>query len=130
MLPPRALLARLDGGLSVLADGPRDLPERQRTLGATLDWSFGLLSPDAQALFTRLGLRAGAAAGHRWLGGRCTSGTPAHFLALAEPRTSRLGDPGQLAWLDRLETRHPTSARRWPGWWTPARSGRPSALCG
>jgi predicted ATPase len=60
LLPPRALLARLDGGLSVLADGPRDLPERQRTLRATLDWSFGLLSAEAQTLFTRLGVFAGS----------------------------------------------------------------------
>ena len=44
LLPPRALLARLDDRMSVLTAGPRDLPERQRTLRSTLDWSFGLLS--------------------------------------------------------------------------------------
>jgi predicted ATPase len=59
LLPPRALLARLDDRLSVLTAGARDLPERQRTLRSTLDWSFGLLSPAEQALFVRLGVFAG-----------------------------------------------------------------------
>jgi len=49
LLPPSALLARLDDRMSVLTAGPRDLPERQRTLRNTLDWSFGLLSADEQA---------------------------------------------------------------------------------
>ena len=59
LLPPRALLTRLDDRMSVLTAGPRDLPERQRTLKNTLDWSFGLLSPGEQALFARLGVFAG-----------------------------------------------------------------------
>ena len=59
MLPPRALLARLDDRMSVLTEGPRDLPERQRTLRNTLDWSFSLLSADEKALFARLGVFAG-----------------------------------------------------------------------
>jgi predicted ATPase len=60
LLPPRALLAHLDEGMSVLTGGPRDLPERQRTLKNTLDWSFGLLSADEQKLFARLGVFAGS----------------------------------------------------------------------
>jgi predicted ATPase len=60
LLPPRALLARLDDRLSLLTAGPRDLPERQRTLRNTLDWSFGLLSSDEQALFSRLSVFAGS----------------------------------------------------------------------
>ena len=59
LLPPSALLARLDDRMSVLTAGPRDLPERQRTLRNTLDWSFGLLSADEKALFARLGVFAG-----------------------------------------------------------------------
>jgi predicted ATPase len=59
LLPPQALLARLCDRLEVLTDGPRDLPERQRTLKNTLDWSFALLSSGEQALFARLGLFAG-----------------------------------------------------------------------
>ena len=60
LLPPRALLARLDDRMSLLTAGPRDLPERQRTLRNTLDWSLGLLSADEQALFTRLGVFVGS----------------------------------------------------------------------
>jgi predicted ATPase len=59
LLPPQALLARLDNRMSLLTGGPRDLPERQRTLRNTLDWSFGLLSPAGQALFSRLGVFPG-----------------------------------------------------------------------
>ena len=59
LLPPQALLARLDDRMSLLTGGARDLPERQRTLRNTLDWSFGLLSPAEQALFSRLGVFPG-----------------------------------------------------------------------
>jgi predicted ATPase len=59
LLPPQALLARLGDPMSVLTGGPRDVPERQRTLKNTLDWSFALLSPDEQALFAGLGVFAG-----------------------------------------------------------------------
>jgi predicted ATPase len=59
LLPPQALASRLDQRFSVLTGGARDLPERQRTLKNTLDWSFGLLSVGEQALFDRLGVFAG-----------------------------------------------------------------------
>ena len=59
LLPPQALAARLGQGVSVLTGGARDLPERQRTLRNTLDWSFDLLSTDEQALLVRLGVFAG-----------------------------------------------------------------------
>ena len=45
--------------MSLLTGGARDLPERQQTLRNTLDWSFGLLSPAGQALFSRLGVFPG-----------------------------------------------------------------------
>jgi predicted ATPase len=59
ILPPQALLARIDDRLGLLTGGARDLPERQRTLQSTLDWSFDLLSPPEQALFASLGVFAG-----------------------------------------------------------------------
>jgi predicted ATPase len=46
-----ALLERLSHRLAVLTGGPRDLPARQRTLRATLVWSYDLLSPAEQQLF-------------------------------------------------------------------------------
>ena len=51
LLDPAALLDRLD--LALLA-GARDLPERQRTMRATLDWSYGLLTVEEQSLFRLL----------------------------------------------------------------------------
>ena len=60
ILSPRALLAELGHRLSVLTGGPRDVPERQRTLRNTLNWSFGLLSACEQALFAGLGVFAGS----------------------------------------------------------------------
>ncbi len=51
-LDPAALVPRLDQALS--AAWARDLPERQRTMRATLDWSYDLLDAPEQRLFRRL----------------------------------------------------------------------------
>lgn len=59
LLSPRMLLARLDHRLALLTDGPRDLPERQRTLRATIDWSYALLDVSEQLLLGRLAVFAG-----------------------------------------------------------------------
>jgi predicted ATPase len=59
VLTPTDLAARLTTALAVLERGPRDAPARQRTLRATLDWSFDLLEPDEQDAFTALGTFAG-----------------------------------------------------------------------
>jgi predicted ATPase len=59
LLPPQELASRLGQRFSLLTGGGRDLPERQRTLRNTLDWSFGLLSDGEQALFARLGVFGG-----------------------------------------------------------------------
>jgi predicted ATPase len=166
LLPPQALLARLDDRMGLLTGGARDLPSRQQTLRNTLDWSFDLLSAGEQALFARLGVFAGTfdlpaaeavcgaadpadpgRAGHVMdtLGSLVDSslvqpqardGEPrfgllqtireyalerlrdgadwreahdrhaAYFRTLAEPAPAELQGPGQLAWLDRLETEH------------------------
>ncbi len=59
LLSPQALLARLEQRFELLTGGPRDQPERQQTLRATIDWSYGLLGPDEQTLFARLAVFAG-----------------------------------------------------------------------
>src|SRR4051794_5842869 len=59
VLPPRALLRRLDQRFELLAAGPRDLAERQRTLRATIDWSHDLLAKPEQTLLRRLAVFAG-----------------------------------------------------------------------
>jgi predicted ATPase len=166
LLPPQALLPRLGQQLSLLTSGARDLPERQRTLRSTLDWSYDLLSASEQVLFARLGVFAGpfslpaaeavgadspdpgqakepglvldtlgslvdsslvqadARGGEprfalletirEYALERLADGNPvqahdrhaAYFLALAEPAAAEFAGPGQLAWLDRLETEH------------------------
>ncbi|HET8522165.1 MAG TPA: LuxR C-terminal-related transcriptional regulator [Thermomicrobiales bacterium] len=59
VLTPDTLLARLDRRLSVLAGGPRDRPDRQRTMAAAIEWSYELLSPALQILFQRLSVFSG-----------------------------------------------------------------------
>jgi predicted ATPase/class 3 adenylate cyclase len=59
LLTPRALLARLDHRLPLLTSGDRDADVRQQTLRATIDWSYELLPPREQQLFSRLAVFAG-----------------------------------------------------------------------
>ena len=54
LLPPAALLDRLDRRLPVLAGGPHDLPARQKTMRDAIAWSYGLLDEPEQALFRRM----------------------------------------------------------------------------
>jgi predicted ATPase len=61
LLSPEALLERIERRFDLLAGGGPDLPARQRTLRATLDWSHQLLAPSEQALFARLSVFAGGA---------------------------------------------------------------------
>jgi predicted ATPase/class 3 adenylate cyclase len=50
---------RLIERLPLLTGGARDLPERQRTLVATIDWSYELLTPHEQHFFARLAVFSG-----------------------------------------------------------------------
>jgi predicted ATPase len=59
MLTPEMILDLLSSRLTLLIDGPRDLPERQQTLRSTLEWSVNLLAEDAKTLFARLGVFVG-----------------------------------------------------------------------
>jgi predicted ATPase/class 3 adenylate cyclase len=58
-LPPPALLRRLDQRLRLLIGGARDVDERQRTLRATIEWSYELLLDEERTLFARLGVFIG-----------------------------------------------------------------------
>ncbi len=59
LFSPQAMLARLDARLDWLTSGPRDLPVRQRTLRATIDWSYSLLDLGEKLLFSRLAVFTG-----------------------------------------------------------------------
>src|SRR5581483_11041379 len=59
LLPPQALLARLENRLELLTSGARDLPPRQQTLRGAIAWSYDLLGPGEQALFRRMAVFVG-----------------------------------------------------------------------
>jgi predicted ATPase len=59
LLSPAELLARLDQRLPLLASRARDAPARQRTLRATIEWSYELLNAEEQRLFRRLSVFRG-----------------------------------------------------------------------
>ena len=59
ILSPSSMQARLASRLQLLTGGARDLPQRQQTLRAAIDWSYDLLSPGEQRLFRRLSVFAG-----------------------------------------------------------------------
>ncbi|MCL4822502.1 MAG: protein kinase [Vicinamibacteria bacterium] len=54
ILEPAALLQRLDHALDLLTSGDRDLPLRQRTLRATVSWSYSLLQPAEQRVLRQM----------------------------------------------------------------------------
>ena len=59
LLTPETLLERLDYALPILTGGARDAPERQRTLRATIAWSYDLLDEPSRDLFAQLSVFAG-----------------------------------------------------------------------
>jgi predicted ATPase/DNA-binding SARP family transcriptional activator len=59
LLPPETMSRRLDQALDLLVGGARDLPARQQTLRATLEWSHGLLADPESTLLARLAAFAG-----------------------------------------------------------------------
>jgi predicted ATPase len=80
LLDPGALLARLTTSLDALGSGSVDLPERQRTLRATVDWSVGLLGDAERSMLDTLTVFVDG-----W-----TSGAAAHVAGLDEDRALEL----------------------------------------
>jgi predicted ATPase/class 3 adenylate cyclase len=80
LLPPRALLRRLDRRLELLNSGARDAEERQQTLRAAIEWSHDLLAEPDRVLLRRLAVFAGG----------CTV-QAADEVCASEPLLDRLG---------------------------------------
>lgn len=59
LLTPAALLTQLSTRLPALADGPRDQPDRLRTMRDAIAWSHDILGEDEQRLFRRLAVFVG-----------------------------------------------------------------------
>lgn len=59
VLSPEQIASRLDDRFRLLTGGSRTALERQQTLRAALDWSYGLLAEPARALFARLSVFSG-----------------------------------------------------------------------
>jgi predicted ATPase/DNA-binding XRE family transcriptional regulator len=98
VLPPRALLARLDQRLPLLVNGPGDLPDRQQTMRGTIAWSYELLSPSEQALFRKLCVFAGG----------CTTDAAATVCGEATDQSASVVGLGTL--VDNSLLRAPTQA--------------------
>jgi predicted ATPase/serine/threonine protein kinase len=58
LLPPQALLSRLDNRLKVLTGGATDRGVRQQTLRGAIDWSYDLLEEPEKRFFARMGVFA------------------------------------------------------------------------
>ena len=58
-LPLATLVSRMERRLPLLTEGARDAPQRLQTMRAAVDWSYGLLDDEEQALFRRLGVFVG-----------------------------------------------------------------------
>ena len=82
LLEPQQLLGRLASSLDALGQGPADLPERQRTLRATVEWSIGLLDEAERKMLATLSVFD-----EGW-----TIEAAVHVSGLAEDRTLDLLD--------------------------------------
>jgi predicted ATPase/DNA-binding XRE family transcriptional regulator len=59
VLTPEDLYRRLEHDVLLSTAGPRDLPERQQTMSATIAWSYQLLDANEQRGFRRIGALPG-----------------------------------------------------------------------
>jgi predicted ATPase len=107
VLTPAALIERLDHALPLLVGGARDLPERQRTLRATIDWSTQLLSDPERELLLRLGVFRGGFGldAVEWMSDGLGGVDAVEALgALVDGSLVREQDRGSRAWFTMLAT--------------------------
>jgi non-specific serine/threonine protein kinase len=102
-LGPAAIRARLDERLQLLTVGARDLPARQQTLRAAIDWSYELLEPEERQLFERLAVFAGGARLDA-IGEVCAAGLDLVESLVVKSLLSRRDDPDGEPRFEMLET--------------------------
>ena len=81
-LTPVEMRALLGSRLELASAGPRDLPARQQTLRATIEWSYELLEANERRLFAALGVFAGGST--KEAAAAVCDGDPPILAALAE----------------------------------------------
>jgi non-specific serine/threonine protein kinase len=59
VLPPKAMLSRVENRLRLLSGGSRDLPERQQTMRAAISWGYNLLDDADKTMFATLSVFRG-----------------------------------------------------------------------
>lgn len=117
VLAPNQILSRLDESLTLLASSRRDLPDRQRTLRGTIDWSHDMLPEPERVLFRRMSVFTGGTD----LETVQAVADPGHELsadaldlvtALVDRSLLRSSDEGGVARLGMLETIREYAAER------------------
>ena len=98
-LTPDEIVASLDRRLQLASRGARDLPERQQTLTAAIDWSYELLSAGGRLLFQRLGAFAG---GFTRDAVHAVSGDAGSLVELTEGSLVRRSDDGRYRMLQTI----------------------------
>ncbi|MDR6904933.1 putative ATPase [Agromyces sp. 3263] len=109
VLAPAELLQRLGNRLLVLGGGARDLPERQRTIRSTIEWSTQLLTASQRELLARLGLFSGGFTldAAEWIAeGIPDADTIDDLAALVDGSLVRQQDRGDRAVFTMLSTVH------------------------
>ena len=93
VLPPETMAQQIDRMLPLLREGPVDVPERHRSLQATLDWSSALLPEAERSMFERLAVFSGG----------CAADTAAHLDPDATDRLAALVDHSLLRQIERQD---------------------------
>jgi predicted ATPase len=93
------LLGRLERRLPLLISRARDVPERQRTLRGTIEWSYELLNEDEQRQFRRFAVFAGGATLE--MAAEICDATVDHLESLVDKSLLRR-DAGRLAMLQTI----------------------------
>ena len=90
LLPPAALLARLDSRLPLLTGGGPDRPGRHQSMRDAIAWSYDMLQPHEQAFFRRLSIFAGGVtlAAAAAVAAPCSGDSPASPAAALDILTS------------------------------------------